>query len=97
MSSDLRTAISQVAREVNARPVVIFSKTTCPFCIEAKDILKRELGDAYDSVKVIELDQLGANASSTASALLAITGMRTVPNIFVSGESIGGCSEPRAC
>ena len=26
-------------------------------------------------------------------ALLAITGMRTVPNIFLAGESIGGCSE----
>jgi hypothetical protein len=34
---------------------------------EAKDILKKELGAAYDSVKVIELDQLGANASTTAS------------------------------
>ena len=34
---------------------------------EAKDILKKELGAAYDSVKVIEVDQLGANASTTAS------------------------------
>ena len=27
-----------------------------------------------------------------AQALLAISGMTTVPNIFLEGESIGGCS-----
>ena len=95
MSSDLRKAIAWVSREVNSRALVIFSKTTCPFCVEAKKILERELGEAYTRVKVIELDQLG-EAAQVAPALLAISGMTTVPNIFLEGESIGGCSELKA-
>jgi peroxiredoxin/glutaredoxin len=96
MSSDLRQAIAWVSREVNSRALVVFSKTTCPFCVEAKRILEQELGAAYARVKVIELDALGAGVAQVAPALLAISGMTTVPNIFLEGESIGGCSELKA-
>jgi glutaredoxin 3 len=96
MSHDLRKAIAWVSREVNSRALVVFSKTTCPFCVEAKQILARELGEAYALVKVIELDQLGAESGKVVPALLAISGMTTVPNIFLEGESIGGCSELKA-
>ena len=96
MNGDLRQAIAWVSREVNSRALVVFSKTTCPFCVEAKQILERELGAAYARVKVIELDELGAGVAKVAPALLAISGMTTVPNIFLEGESIGGCSELKA-
>ena len=88
----------QVSREANSRALVVFSKTTCPFCEEAKGVLQGELGAAYAAIKVIELDQLGPAAPrrELSSALLALTGMSTVPNIFLEGESLGGCSELKA-
>ena len=93
-----RLRYGQVSREANSSALVVFSKTTCPFCEEAKGVLQGELGAAYAAVKVIELDQLGPAAPrrELSSALLALTGMSTVPNIFLEGESLGGCSELKA-
>ncbi len=39
--------------------------------------------------KVIELDKLD-NGSEIQSALLDITGQRTVPNVFIKGKHLGG-------
>ncbi len=39
--------------------------------------------------KVIELDKLD-NGSDIQSALLDITGQRTVPNVFIKGKHLGG-------
>jgi len=36
-------------------------------CSEAKKILERELGAAYASVKIFELDEMGSEASGTSS------------------------------
>lgn len=68
-------------------PIIIFSKSYCPFSAKAKSILNK-----YTIVPapfVVELDQhpLGAKLQ----ALLAKnTGRSTVPNILVNGRSIGG-------
>lgn len=99
--SSERAALYEVAKLINTNSVVMYSKTTCPFCIEAKALLKNVLGASYSSVKVIELDQCATASESagqkcdpaTATALRVLTGMVTVPNIFIGGKSIGGCSE----
>lgn len=39
--------------------------------------------------KIVELDKLD-NGSEIQSALLDITGQRTVPNVFIKGKHLGG-------
>lgn len=68
--------------------VVMFSKTTCPYCKKAKALLKQ----LHASVHVIEVNTL-PNGPDVQKALEAISGRRTVPNIFVNGISIGGGDE----
>ena len=69
-------------------PVIIFSKSYCPFSKKAKAIL---LEGYTISPKpfVVELDQHPIGPE--LQALLAEnTGRRTVPNVLVNGKSIGG-------
>lgn len=54
--------------------VVIFSKSTCPFCRMAKNVFN-EIGTKY---KVIELDEHN-DGRRLQEALAHMTGARTVP------------------
>ncbi len=65
--------------------VKIYSKTTCPACVMAKDLLDKK-GVKYEE---IILD----NKPTEIQELMNKTGMRTVPQIFINGDLIGGCSD----
>ncbi|KAL4740843.1 thioredoxin-like protein [Aspergillus similis] len=69
-------------------PIVIFSKTYCPFSKKAKTILLEKYS-IVPAPFVVELDQhpLGPQLQSL---LGENTGRRTVPNVLVNGRSIGG-------
>nr|CAD1838346.1 unnamed protein product [Ananas comosus var. bracteatus] len=71
---------------VASTPVVVFSKTFCPYCNRVKQLLA-QLGANF---KAIELD-VESDGSEIQSAQLAWTGQRTVPNVFIGGKHIGGC------
>ncbi|GMI28537.1 hypothetical protein TeGR_g12378 [Tetraparma gracilis] len=74
-------------RDMIARhDLLMFSKTTCPFCFKAKEALDKECKGEYE---VVELDLMD-NASAIQDALKIVTGGRTVPRVFVGGEFIGG-------
>lgn len=62
-----------VKTKIEEDPVVMFSKTTCPFCTRAKRLLENH------SIKysVHELDRM-SNGSSVQDVLLGMTGARTV-------------------
>ena len=65
--------------------IKIYSKTSCPACVMAKDILDKK-GVQYEE---IILD----NKPEETQELMERTGMRTVPQIFINNELIGGCSD----
>ncbi|KAK1074711.1 hypothetical protein LTR74_000955 [Friedmanniomyces endolithicus] len=69
-------------------PIIIFSKSHCPFSKKAKHILLN-LYTITPPPYVVELDlhELGAGLQA---ALKRSTGRRTVPNILINGKSIGG-------
>ncbi|XP_020080264.1 glutaredoxin-like [Ananas comosus] len=71
---------------VASTPVVVFSKTFCPYCNRVKQLLA-QLGANF---KAIELD-VESDGSEIQAALLEWTGQRTVPNVFIGGKHIGGC------
>jgi glutaredoxin 3 len=65
--------------------VEIYTTPSCPFCVRAKRLLQ-ERGVAYDEFDV-------AADSALREDVMARSGRRTVPQIFVGGQSIGGFDE----
>jgi glutaredoxin 3 len=65
--------------------VDIYTALSCPFCVRAKRLLEAR-GIPYDEIDV------GEDAALRAE-LVRRTGRRTVPQIFIDGESIGGFEE----
>ncbi|XP_051788776.1 glutaredoxin 2 [Erpetoichthys calabaricus] len=78
---------SFVQEVVDHNCIVIFSKTTCPYCHMAKNVFN-EIGISY---KVIELDQ-HQDGKQLQEVLGEMTGEKTVPRVFVNGCCIGGGS-----
>ena len=74
-----------IVEKVTTKPCVVFSKSYCPYCKRAKSIL----ASAKAPCEVIELDQ-HESGMAIQSALASMTGRRTVPNIFMKGEPVGG-------
>ena len=65
--------------------VLIFSKSTCPFCYQSKALFEKLNIDA----QIFELDEM-ENGAIIQKALHEVTGQRTVPNIFINGDHVGG-------
>jgi glutaredoxin 3 len=65
--------------------VTIYTTRVCGFCVAAKRLL------AARNVPYTEIDVTGDAAKR--AWLVGATGQRTVPQIFIAGESIGGFEE----
>jgi glutaredoxin 3 len=65
--------------------IEVYSTQDCPWCVRAKTLLQSK-GLDYEELDI---------SSDTASALEMVerSGRRTVPQIFIEGESIGGFDE----
>ncbi len=68
--------------------VTLYTTVFCPFCVRAKRLLDRK-GVAYEEFDVSGDGDLRAK-------MLAESGRRTVPQIFIDGISIGGFDELQA-
>jgi glutaredoxin 3 len=65
--------------------VEIYTTSFCPFCIRAKSLLKSK------DIEFVEHNMDGKD--SELKALKERTGLRTVPQIFIDGDLIGGFTE----
>ncbi|KAA8732697.1 glutaredoxin 3 [Acinetobacter qingfengensis] len=63
--------------------VTVYSTTVCPYCIRAKQLLERK-GIAYKEVN------LSQEAPEVRIELMQRTNHRTVPQIFINDQFIGG-------
>lgn len=68
--------------------VKIYRTTYCSYCDMAERLLS-ELGVEYDEIDVTEDPE-------TRQKLVEQTGQKTVPQIFIDGESIGGYDDLKA-
>ncbi|XP_061348805.1 glutaredoxin [Gastrolobium bilobum] len=84
-------ALSKAKEIASSNSVVVFSKSYCPFCVQVKQLFGK-LGVTY---KAIELDS-ESDGSEIQAALAEWTGQRTVPNVFIGGNHIGGCDSTTA-
>jgi glutaredoxin 3 len=71
------------------RPVVIYTKSTCPFCRAAKALLR---------AKSAPFEEIGVDGDRTAQAAMAAkaNGRWTVPQIFIGHTHVGGCDDLHA-
>lgn len=91
-----RTYASSMTDDIIAKnktnPCIVYSKTYCPYCSDVKDLFEKQL---KVDAKIIELDTL-ADGDDVQAALSEVSGMRTVPQVFVGGELVGGCDDTLA-
>ena len=71
--------------------VVVFSKSYCPFCKATKGLME----DLNIEYVAIELDEI-TDGAAIQSALLEVSGQRTVPNVYVKGMHVGGNDDTQA-
>jgi cysteine synthase A len=90
---------TQAAAFVNAvisdprEPVVMFALAWCEFCWSVRKLFDRA-GIAY---RTVDLDSPGFqeqhNPEAVRAVLREMTGSPTIPQIFVGGKHVGGCTE----
>jgi len=74
-----------VERHIAENFITIFSKSSCPFCIKAKQTFT----DLNQRFSALELDTRD-DGQDIQSYLLKKTGQSTVPNIFIGRNHLGG-------
>ena len=67
-------------------PVRMYTSQVCPYCRRAKALLERRGVTAIDEVR-IDLEP------GQREHMIALTGRRTVPQIFIGGTHVGGCDD----
>ncbi len=66
--------------------IIIYSTTYCPYCVRAKELLKRKGITDFIEILVDEDDK-------KREEMIAKTNRYTVPQIFINGQHVGGCDD----
>lgn len=66
--------------------VKMYTTQVCPYCVRAKALLKQRGVETIDEVRV-DLNP------AERDAMIALTGRRTVPQIFIGETHVGGCDD----
>ena len=67
-------------------PVKMYTTQVCPYCLRAKALLKQRGVEAIEEIR-IDLDP------AERERMMALTGRRTVPQIFIGQTHVGGCDD----
>jgi glutaredoxin 3 len=65
--------------------ITVYSTTVCPYCVRAKDLLKRK-GQSFTEIDV-------SDDAERAKMLTRTGGKRSVPQIFIGDTHVGGCDD----
>lgn len=68
------------------QPVKIYTTAVCPYCVQAKQLLKARGVTQWQEIR-IDTDPVQRAAMTSA------TGRRTVPQIFIGDTHVGGCDD----
>merc|ERR1711920_919633 len=79
----LPPAMSSIDDAIAQNDMIVFSSSTCPFCVKALGALK---DSGYEPV-VVEAD------GNQRKELAEKCGSSSVPKVFVKGNFIGGCND----
>jgi cysteine synthase A len=90
--ADERGFVEQVVAD-RAQPVVMFALEWCEFCWSVRRLLSR-LQIRYRAVDLDSVEfQRDDRGGRIRAALAERTSVATIPQIFIGGEFIGGCTE----
>jgi glutaredoxin 3 len=64
----------------------MYTTAVCPYCIQAKQILKSK---GVEQIEEIRVDTLPEERMK----MMESTGRRTVPQIFIGDTHVGGCDD----
>ncbi len=64
----------------------MYTTLVCPFCVRAKALLKQRGVQEIEEVRVDLLPE-------ERMQMMALTGRRTVPQIFIGDAHVGGCDD----
>lgn len=65
--------------------ITIYTTSTCPYCVRAKQLFDR---------KGIEYKEINAEDEAVRDAMITKAGgRRTVPQIFIGDHHVGGCDD----
>ncbi|MFI4957230.1 MAG: glutaredoxin 3 [Gammaproteobacteria bacterium] len=65
--------------------VEIYTTKVCPYCVRAKDLLTRK------KIPFTEIDV--SDDEVQRQVMEKLSGRRTVPQVFINGQAIGGCDD----
>lgn len=69
-----------------SKTAIIYTKSYCPYCVKAKMLLSKH------NINIIEIDV--TDDSNLQNEMIEKSGGRkTVPQIFINSEHIGGCDD----
>ncbi|CAO3689685.1 unnamed protein product [Rhizopus stolonifer] len=83
------TEDQELLNDIEQHPLIVYSKTYCPYSQRAKKILKTYQLKPF---KIVEVD-LRDDDYQVKMALKEISDRETFPNIFIQGKTIGGCDD----
>jgi len=66
--------------------VEIYTKSYCPYCVRAKELLKKK-DVTFEEIDIEHDQDLAIKAMERAG------GRKTVPQIFIDGVHVGGCDD----
>jgi glutaredoxin 3 len=72
--------------ETSMNKVKMYTTAVCPYCLRAKQFLKQRGVETIEEVR-IDLDP------DARARMTALTGRRTVPQIFIGDTHVGGCDD----
>ena len=77
----------------NGEPVIVFALEWCEFCWSVKKLFKK-LEVPYRSVDLDSVEfQEGQRGRAIRDVLQEQTSFETIPQIFIGGEFVGGCTD----
>jgi glutaredoxin 3 len=68
------------------KPVKMYTTLVCPYCVRAKQLLKMRGVADIEEIRV-DLDP------AQREQMMALTGRRSVPQIFIGDTHVGGCDD----
>ena len=66
--------------------VKMYTTAVCPYCVQAKRVLKSKGVEHIEEIR-IDTDPV------QRTAMMELTGRRTVPQIFIGQTPVGGCAD----
>jgi glutaredoxin 3 len=83
-------SVRQFIEQENAQhQVVVWSKSYCPYCTSAKNLLQNTVSPPPTDIKIYELDRM-SNGAAIQDELYNMTRQQTVPNVFIKNQHVGG-------